>query len=41
MTGVAGNSFYFTKLTGGSLIDHGYTVDMNSPNIVAYPITSL
>jgi hypothetical protein len=41
MTGVAGNSFYFTKLTAGALIDHGYTVDMNSPNIVSYPNTSL
>jgi hypothetical protein len=37
MTGVAGNIFYFTKLTAGALVDHGYEVDMNSSNIVAYP----
>ena len=41
MTGVAGTSFYFTKLTAGALKDHGYTVDMNSSNIVAYPASSL
>jgi hypothetical protein len=37
MTGVAGTTFYFTKLTGGALIDHGYDVDMNHSNIVSYP----
>jgi hypothetical protein len=37
MTGVAGNKFYFTKLTAGALVDHGYNVNMNSPNIVPYP----
>ena len=40
MTGIAGNKFYFTKLTAGALVDHGYNVNMNSPNIVPYP-TSL
>jgi hypothetical protein len=39
MTGVAGNKFYLTKLTAGALVDHGYTVNMNSPNIVPYPPT--
>jgi len=37
MTGIAGNKFYFTKLTAGALVDHGYNVNMNSPNIVPYP----
>ena len=37
MTGVAGNKFYLTKLTAGALVDHGYNINMNSPNIVAYP----
>ena len=37
MTGVAGKQFYFTKLTAGALIDHGYKVDLNNPNIVEYP----
>ena len=37
MTGVAGSKFYFTKLTAGALVDHGYNVDMNSSNIVPYP----
>ena len=37
MTGVAGNKFYFTKLTAGALVDHGYEVNMNSSNIVPYP----
>ena len=37
MTGVAGSTFYFTKLTAGALIDHGYNVDMNNTNIVTYP----
>jgi hypothetical protein len=41
MTGVAGTSFYFTRLTAGALMDHGYVVDMNSSNIVSYPQTSL
>jgi hypothetical protein len=39
MTGVAGNTFFFTKLTAGALVDHGYNVNMNSPNIVPYPPT--
>ena len=33
MTGIAGNKFYFTKLTAGALVDHGYNVNMNSSNI--------
>jgi hypothetical protein len=37
MTGVAGNTFYFTKLTAGALADHGYNVNMNSSHIVPYP----
>ncbi len=37
MTGVAGNRFYITKLTAGALADHGYKVNMKSPNIVPYP----
>jgi hypothetical protein len=37
MTGLAGNRFYFTKVTAGALADHGYKVNMNSPNIVPYP----
>ena len=37
MTGIAGNKFYFTKLTAGALVDHGYDVDMNHSNIVPYP----
>ena len=41
MTGVAGTSFYFTKLTAGALADYGYIVDMNSVNIVSYPLSSL
>ena len=39
MTGVAGKSFFFTKLTAGALIDHGYNVNIDSPNIVPYPET--
>lgn len=38
MTGIAGTRFYFTKMTAGALIDHGYKVNMSSPNIVAYPL---
>jgi hypothetical protein len=41
MTGVAGSSFYFTKLTAGALMDHGYSVDMNNSRIVSYPVSSL
>jgi hypothetical protein len=37
MTGVAGLSFFFTKLTAGALIDHGYYINMDNPNIVPYP----
>jgi hypothetical protein len=37
MTGLAGNRFYFTKLTAGALADHGYKVNMSSSNIVPYP----
>jgi hypothetical protein len=37
MTGLASDIFYFTKLTAGALVDHGYEVNMNSYNIVAYP----
>jgi hypothetical protein len=39
MSGVAGNKFYLTKLTAGALVDHGYNVNMNSPNIKPYPPT--
>ena len=39
MTGVAGKSFFFTKLTAGALVDHGYNVNINSPNIVPYPVS--
>lgn len=37
MTGVAGATFFFTKLTAGALIDYGYNVNTDSPNIVPYP----
>ena len=37
MTGVAGSTFYLTKLTACALEDHGYDVNKNSVHIVPYP----
>lgn len=37
MTGIAGVRFYFTKMTAGALMDRGYKVNLENPNIVGYP----
>ena len=36
-TGVAGVTFYFTKMTAGALEDHGYVINKDSSHIAAYP----
>jgi hypothetical protein len=38
MTGIAGNTFYLTKLTAAALADYGYPVNMSSSRIVSYPL---
>jgi hypothetical protein len=37
MTGLAGSTFYLTKMTACALEDHGYDVNKNSVHIVPYP----
>jgi hypothetical protein len=37
MTGIAGSTFYLTKLTAGALLDYGYPIDMASDAIGVYP----
>jgi hypothetical protein len=37
MTGIAGSTFYLTKLTAAALADYGYPVNMSSSRIAAYP----
>jgi hypothetical protein len=38
MTGIAGNTFYLTKLTAAALADYGYPVNMSSSRIAPYPL---
>ena len=37
MTGIAGSTFYLTKMTAGALLDYGYPIDMASDAIGVYP----
>lgn len=37
MTGIAGSTFYLTKMTAGALLDYGYPINMTSDVIGVYP----